>query len=275
MTTVGLIYVGPVLGVWYKLLDQLVVGKSKTVAFKKMLLDQFALAPSFLACFLTLTGFLGGHSREEVWIKLKKDYKDTLISNYYIWPTVQMLNFYFVPLVYRSPSSMTPTPLIFLSACLLLGTRTLPAVCRAVDLSVFDKIYDPNINTATNEENDQSLSYILKEKLLQSFEKNPKYMLMYSHLPPGYLQMLKDIFAKEAGRFLREPSLNAENLMPTQEIDQDMVAAFAGRSKRPVDPPNSLDLTFHILREMIEIAKNENQWMQADNNRKIMETIGK
>ncbi|GCC35614.1 mitochondrial inner membrane protein Mpv17 isoform X1 [Chiloscyllium punctatum] len=103
MTTVGLTYVGPVLGVWYKLLDQLVVGKSKTVAFKKMLLDQFALAPSFLACFLALTGFLGGHSREEVWLKLKKDYKDTLISNYYIWPTVQMLNFYFVPLVYRLP----------------------------------------------------------------------------------------------------------------------------------------------------------------------------
>ncbi|XP_048387814.1 protein Mpv17 isoform X4 [Stegostoma tigrinum] len=92
MTTVGLIYVGPVLGAWYKLLDRLVVGKSKTVAFKKMLLDQFALAPSFLACFLALTGFLGGHSREDVWLKLKK-----------IWPTVQMLNFYFVPLVYRVP----------------------------------------------------------------------------------------------------------------------------------------------------------------------------
>ncbi|XP_020384489.2 urotensin 1 [Rhincodon typus] len=175
----------------------------------------------------------------------------------------------------RSVTSMTSTPLIFLAALLLFASRTPPAVCRAVDLNVFDNIYDPNINTANIEENDQSLSYILKEKLLQSLGKNPKYMMMFSHLPPGYLQMLEDIFVKKASRFLREHSLNTKSLMPTQQADQDIVAAFTGRSKRPADPPNSLDLTFHILREMIEIAKNENQWMQADNNRKIMETIGK
>ncbi|XP_072355116.1 mitochondrial inner membrane protein Mpv17 isoform X3 [Scyliorhinus torazame] len=72
MTAVGLIYVGPVLGVWYKVLDKIIVGHSKTVAFKKMLLDQFALAPCFLACFLAIASFLGGHSPEEVWLKLKK-----------------------------------------------------------------------------------------------------------------------------------------------------------------------------------------------------------
>ncbi|XP_048449863.1 protein Mpv17-like [Rhincodon typus] len=55
-----------------------------------MLLDQFALAPSFLACFLALTGFLGGHSREEVWLKLKKDYKDTLITNYYVSNSIHL-----------------------------------------------------------------------------------------------------------------------------------------------------------------------------------------
>ncbi|XP_067880191.1 protein Mpv17 isoform X2 [Heterodontus francisci] len=101
MATVGFIYVGPVLGVWYRVLDRLIVGQSKTVAFKKMLLDQFALAPCFLACFIVVTSFLGGHSPEEVWLKLKMDYKPTMISNYYIWPAVQMLNFYFIPLVHR------------------------------------------------------------------------------------------------------------------------------------------------------------------------------
>ncbi|XP_067873980.1 urotensin 1 [Heterodontus francisci] len=169
---------------------------------------------------------------------------------------------------------MTPTPLIFFAACLLLATRIPPAVCRAVDLSSFDR-QDPNVNTATDEENDQSLSYILREKLLKSLGQNPKYMMIHSQLPPDYLQIVKDIFAKEASRFLRELSSNAKSLMSTQEADQDMIAAFAKRSKRPADPPNSLDLTFHILREMIEIAKNENQWMQADNNRKIMDTVGK
>ncbi|XP_059501454.1 protein Mpv17 isoform X1 [Stegostoma tigrinum] len=175
----------------------------------------------------------------------------------------------------RSLTSMTPTPLIFLAALLLFASRTPPAVCHAVDLNVFDNIYDPNINTANIEENYQSLSYILKEKLLQSLGKNPKYMMTFSNLPPTYLQMLEDIFVKKASRFLRKPSLNTKSLVPIQQADQGIVAAFTGHSKRPADPLNSLDLTFHILREMIEIAKNENQWMQADNNRKIMETIGK
>ncbi|XP_069742689.1 protein Mpv17 isoform X4 [Narcine bancroftii] len=69
MTTVGLIYVGPILGVWYRTLDRLVVGQTKTAAFKKMLFDQ--------------------------------DYKTTLLSNYAIWPTAQLLNFYFIPLEHR------------------------------------------------------------------------------------------------------------------------------------------------------------------------------
>ncbi|XP_072913228.1 mitochondrial inner membrane protein Mpv17 [Hemitrygon akajei] len=101
MTTVGLIYVGPVLSVWYRLLDRLVVGQSRTAAFKKMLFDQLAVAPCFLAGFIAVTGFLGGLSREKIWLKLQKDYKSTLISNYAIWPTVQLLNFYFIPLEHR------------------------------------------------------------------------------------------------------------------------------------------------------------------------------
>ncbi|XP_069742687.1 protein Mpv17 isoform X2 [Narcine bancroftii] len=101
MTTVGLIYVGPILGVWYRTLDRLVVGQTKTAAFKKMLFDQFALAPCFLAGFIVVTGFLGGLSQEKIWLKLQKDYKTTLLSNYAIWPTAQLLNFYFIPLEHR------------------------------------------------------------------------------------------------------------------------------------------------------------------------------
>ncbi|XP_067839879.1 urotensin 1 [Heptranchias perlo] len=169
---------------------------------------------------------------------------------------------------------MTPTPLIFLAACLLLVTRIPPAVCRAVDLSIFDR-RGFNVNTATDEENDHSLSYILREKLFQSLGQNPKYMMIHPQLPPAHLQIVKEISAKEASRLLRELSFNAESPLSAQEVDQDMVGAVEERAKRPADPPNSLDLTFHILREMIEIAKNENQWMQAHNNRKIMDTVGK
>ncbi|XP_072135058.1 mitochondrial inner membrane protein Mpv17 isoform X2 [Mobula birostris] len=90
MAAVGLIYVGPVLGVWYRLLDRLVVGQSKTAAFKKMLFDQLAVAPCFLAGFIAVTGFLGGLSREKIWLKFQV-----------IWPAAQLLNFYFIPLEHR------------------------------------------------------------------------------------------------------------------------------------------------------------------------------
>lgn len=36
---------GPVIGSWYKVLDRLVVGGSKSAAMKKMLLDQVREAP--------------------------------------------------------------------------------------------------------------------------------------------------------------------------------------------------------------------------------------
>ncbi|XP_055491473.1 protein Mpv17 isoform X2 [Leucoraja erinacea] len=82
MTTVGLIYVGPILCKWYKYLDQLVVGKTKVAVFKKVLLDQFVLAPCFLAGFIVVTGFLGGLSLEKIYLKLEKNYTNALMSNY-------------------------------------------------------------------------------------------------------------------------------------------------------------------------------------------------
>uniref|UniRef100_A0A4W3JVQ1 Mitochondrial inner membrane protein Mpv17 n=2 Tax=Callorhinchus milii TaxID=7868 RepID=A0A4W3JVQ1_CALMI len=102
LTSIGLCFVGPVLGGWYKLLDQLLPGNTKIVALKKMCLDQGLLAPIFLGCFISLTGVLNGLSADEIWLKLNKDYKDTLITNYYIWPAVQMTNFYFMPLKHSS-----------------------------------------------------------------------------------------------------------------------------------------------------------------------------
>lgn len=101
MMSIGFFFVGPVLGKWYKSLDRLVPGSSKTVAVKKMLLDQVVLCPIFLGCFLTIAGVLNGLSKEQICDKLKRDYTDALITNYYIWPAVQIANFYFIPLHYR------------------------------------------------------------------------------------------------------------------------------------------------------------------------------
>ncbi|XP_056409201.1 protein Mpv17 [Hyla sarda] len=101
MMGIGFCFVGPVLGGWYKVLDRLIPGSSKSVAIKKMLLDQGGFAPCILGCFLTIVGSLNGLSTDEIWDKLKRDYKDALITNYYIWPAVQIANFYFIPLHHR------------------------------------------------------------------------------------------------------------------------------------------------------------------------------
>uniref|UniRef100_UPI00358E78BE protein Mpv17 n=1 Tax=Myxine glutinosa TaxID=7769 RepID=UPI00358E78BE len=101
MAFIGLIYIGPCVTLWYRALDYLVHGTSKTAALKKMLLDQIICAPTLLGGFLTLMGVLSGLSSDQIASKFKKDYKDVLITNYYIWPAVQIANFYFVPLNHR------------------------------------------------------------------------------------------------------------------------------------------------------------------------------
>lgn len=45
--------------------------------------------------------------------------------------------------------------------------------------------------------------------------------------------------------------------------------------KRSDDPPLSIDLTFHLLRNMIQMAKTENQREQAQFNRKVLDEVGK
>ncbi|XP_021058176.1 protein Mpv17 isoform X1 [Mus pahari] len=103
MVSLGCGFVGPVVGGWYKALDHLIPGTTKVHALKKMLLDQGGFAPCFLGCFLPLVGILNGMSAQDNWAKLKRDYPDALITNYYVrlWPAVQLANFYLVPLHYR------------------------------------------------------------------------------------------------------------------------------------------------------------------------------
>ncbi|XP_064267465.1 protein Mpv17 isoform X3 [Passer domesticus] len=69
MMAIGFCFVGPVVGSWYRILDWLIPGNTKVVAVKKVILDQ--------------------------------DYMDALMTNYCIWPPVQIANFYFVPLQHR------------------------------------------------------------------------------------------------------------------------------------------------------------------------------
>ncbi|XP_051250416.1 corticoliberin-1-like [Dicentrarchus labrax] len=47
------------------------------------------------------------------------------------------------------------------------------------------------------------------------------------------------------------------------------------KGKRSDEPPISLDLTFHLLREVLEMARAEQIAQQADSNRRMMDAFGK
>lgn len=75
----------------------------------------------------------------------------------------------------------------------------------------------------------------------------------------------------------------APDSTPTVELRQAllmlaqrlMLAGEEQVEKRSEESPLSLDLTFHLLREVLEMARAEQLAQQADTNRRIMDTFGK
>ncbi|KAM5211555.1 corticoliberin isoform 1-T2 [Hipposideros larvatus] len=68
---------------------------------------------------------------------------------------------------------------------------------------------------------------------------------------------------------------------PAGPAERGAESALGGRQEAPErrrrseEPPISLDLTFHLLREVLEMARAEQLAQQAHSNRKLMEIIGK
>ncbi len=63
----------------------------------KVALDQTAFAPLFNGLFISVLGAMQGKTVPQVGEKLKREYKDVIITNWKLWPAVQMVNFFVVP----------------------------------------------------------------------------------------------------------------------------------------------------------------------------------
>lgn len=98
----GTFLAGPILRTWHVFLARAVEARSKRFTFIKMtLVDQTVMPTCFLSFFIAVMTFSRTYSIEEVKEAWKSDFKPVLINSYKIWPAVQLLNFYFVPLSHR------------------------------------------------------------------------------------------------------------------------------------------------------------------------------
>ncbi|XP_023231109.1 protein Mpv17-like [Centruroides sculpturatus] len=100
-TFLGTFMVGPVLKTWYTVLEKFVGVKGATSGLKKMLLDQTVFAPIFLINFVTIMGILQNETSTEIKKRIQRDYVTILMSNYKLWPTVQLFTFYVIPFQFR------------------------------------------------------------------------------------------------------------------------------------------------------------------------------
>ncbi|KAI5094301.1 urocortin precursor [Silurus meridionalis] len=114
-------------------------------------------------------------------------------------------------------------------------------------------------------------------------------VLFFTHIPPSlcrprdvHLLDRRDDFNSRLEVFLRSGEGEAVSFLgggdsrgrATLPVPNSL-EELMGLTKRNDDPPISIDLTFHLLRNMIEMARNENQREQAELNRKYLDEIGK
>ncbi|KAM8954252.1 urocortin [Pelodytes ibericus] len=161
---------------------------------------------------------------------------------------------------------MKTFPLLLLTCYLILTARV---AARPLGRSLFG---GPRLSLSgdLSDESAQALLYFLREKFQQEVAVDPQVQL---RLTKGSISSDRQISAQELGPvFTILQTLfqdSSSNLFPRSLLED-----FSDRLKRE-DPPISIDLTFHILRQMIEIAKTQNQKQQAEQNRIIFDSVGK
>lgn len=73
-------------------------------------------------------------------------------------------------------------------------------------------------------------------------------------------------------KFLPRRSPELLHFLPAARTEEEAAPQLL---KRNAEPPLSIDLTFHMLRNMMQMAKMENMREQEQINRKFLEEVGK
>ncbi|KAG8225188.1 hypothetical protein J437_LFUL001315 [Ladona fulva] len=104
---VGVVFLGPSLWAWYQTLHRFVgpggrnTRERVVVGLKKVFWDQVVLAPPFYAVFLVVNGAAQQKDWPAIRQSIDDNFKDIIINNWKLWPTVQFVNFGFIPLKFQ------------------------------------------------------------------------------------------------------------------------------------------------------------------------------
>ncbi|EEB06606.2 Mvp17/PMP22 family protein 1 [Schizosaccharomyces japonicus yFS275] len=98
--------ISPIQFRWLRFLAQkLPVSKGVGNVVSRVLLDQIVFAPFGLSAFYTWMTLTEGNTLREAKRRLQNVLLPTLKANYSVWPFVQAVNFWFMPLQYQLPFS--------------------------------------------------------------------------------------------------------------------------------------------------------------------------
>ncbi|CAF0742345.1 unnamed protein product [Brachionus calyciflorus] len=100
VTSVGFL-TGPFGHYWYLFLDKKYPFKTGKSILSKILCDQLIAAPIFNVLFITAIHTLDGKHLRQIYETFKEKFFTIYAYDCTIWPACQMVNFYFVPTVYR------------------------------------------------------------------------------------------------------------------------------------------------------------------------------
>ncbi|KAM7409653.1 hypothetical protein PAMA_001240 [Pampus argenteus] len=92
---------GPLMHVWYNMLDKILVGKAMSTVLKKMMLDQIVASPALALWYFLGMGHVEGNSLSYAWADFKRKFLELMTMDFCVWPVAQMINFYFLSPKYR------------------------------------------------------------------------------------------------------------------------------------------------------------------------------